>query len=384
MGCGAATSARSRPRWKYHLQGCGGAALATSPRIGAGVKIVCGDSRILSILVYLEQPELFRGGGMMYDKQKLLSALSGVYKSDRFKRYSAVCKDFIKYLEETEKKELNTMVYDSLTCQYTEEIHPYIHRYMPVYMTGVYWRFSRLQEWYNEHNTPVYLMTLTTSGRDKCIKTAFDVLRDGWTKLSAVLRKMRKKNGTIEYVYVYEPHLGKHGRGLNLGYPHIHVILFGMLSDADIERIKRLWSEKYGIGNMAHGCSIEEVKKHNDIQYLRAYLIKYLQKSFDISNITPAHLVYLAVLWSYYDREKWKQKKVTKKEEGGYKIESTGGGCFRMWGASNGLTRIMKFTTDNINGEKQYYNYLRTENADYTNILERLSVQAFKCRENKD
>jgi len=313
----------------------------------------------------------------MINSNLLYGCLEQVKTSERFKRYYSVCLKWVMYLVKTDRKVLSKSVYDALTCQRINDEHNYVHRYTADYARRIYWQFSRLQEWYEENLTPIYLMTLTTSGKNKCIKSAFDVLREGWVKLSAVLRSMRKTNGSIEYLYVYEAHLGKHGTGINLGYPHIHVIIFGKLQDVDIERIKKLWSEKYCIGSYEHGVNIEDVKKHTQVEYLRAYLIKYLQKSMSLDNITPALMVFNAVLWSYYDPGKWTEKKI-EFHNGKRRIISTGGGAFRLWGASYNLTKIMKLTKDYLNGERRFYNYLRVDDKKYTSILERLSINSYR------
>ena len=88
--------------------------------------------------------------------------------------------------------------------------------------------------------------------------------------------------------------------------------------------------------------NIVKPRSYNDVEYLRAYLLKYIQKSFDFENITPSTFVYLACLWDFYDRNQWSQKICVPKKGGGYRAVSTGGGAFRFWGASRALTAVMQ------------------------------------------
>ena len=265
--------------------------------------------------------------------------LPRVWRSRKFKPYRLVCRRFAKYLDSTLDKTFTIEGWDTFRCKPLVKEVGYFHRFTGDYRKMLYAKFSQLEAWYNENCPPAYLMSLTTSSRDKTIKEAFDELRDGWKGLSNTLRKMRlEKNMNIEYLYIYEPH--------ESGYPHIHVILFGTFTDDDIHRMKNLWSGKYGCGNYEHGLDVsmpeEDQHRIDDFEHIRAYILKYLQKGIDLTSMTAADFVFNAVMWSFFDKSQWSYKIPYWTKAGKFAPKSTGGGAFRLWGASRGLTAVMK------------------------------------------
>ncbi|WP_338093365.1 rolling circle replication-associated protein [Methanorbis furvi] len=269
-----------------------------------------------------------------------------------------------------EGKTLNIDGYDTFSCKPVTMELEYVHRFTESYLKGLLWKFSRLEEWYKEHKTPVYLLSLTTSSKNKTIREAFDVLREGWRNLAHVLRKMRQEKGMqIEYIYVYEPHKS--------GYPHIHVALFGNLTDDDVERLRRLWSDKYKIGSYEHGLNISLPRKHQEIHHVRAYILEYVKKSIDLSNVTVPHFVFLAVLWSFYDKSQWSWKIPYWTASGTFAPKSTGGGAFRLWGASRQLTQIMKFDAKEIDATQNGVQYARF-GGQIPEVIVRLSKESLR------
>ena len=291
-------------------------------------------------------------------------------RGQKWRDYRLLCYRFAKYLDSVEGKTLTLNGYDTETCQKFQKEIPYITRFSEIYIKSLYAKFSQLEEWYKEHTTPVFLLSLTTSSRDKTIKQAFEALRDGWRKLAHTLRKIRDERGIeLEYIYVYEPHKS--------GYPHMHVVLFGDLTDADFERMRKLWSGKYKIGSYEHGLHISKPKKHQEIEHVRAYILKYIQKSIDISKMDIAHFVFLAVLWSFYDRTQWTQKIPRKTRTGRWVPVSTGGGAFRLWSASRALTAVMKEKKIDIDISSYAVNYARY-GEDIPEILEAMSERSLE------
>ena len=288
--------------------------------------------------------------------------LEEIASSKRWKGYRYICANFARYLTYTASNSLEIHGYDTYRCKPVVRTLDYVHRWTDIYRRGQYWKFSRLEEWWTENKTEVYFLTLTTSGKGKTIIEALQALRDGWEALSANLRYLRKEKGILEYVWVFEPHLGKHGTGINLGYPHMHVIIFtNNLTKSDIHRLKKLWSKKYQLGSYTRGAYFDTNRKDEkvDVQHLRAYLLKYIQKTISLEDISVPHFVFLACVWNFYDKRQWTEKKCVPKKNGGYRAESTGGGAFRLWGASRNLTRVMKFQKTGFDTTSQYINYAR-------------------------
>lgn len=320
--------------------------------------------------------EVFKDDGFPF--KEILDEIS---QSKRFKAYKWICLGFAKYLYETSTKKLQITGYDTLHCKPVTSNMDYIHRFTDLYKRRQYWKFSRLQEWFEKNKTDIYFLTLTTSGKDKNIIEALEVLRSGWECLTNNLRQLRKKHNGLEYIWIFEPHLGKHGEGVNLGYPHMHVILFvNALSKEEIHRLKKLWSEKYNIGSYKRGCYFDETIRNDEkveVEHLRAYLLKYIIKTINTKDITPAHFVFLSCVWNFYDRKMWTQKKVERDLNGQIRIKSCGGGAFRLWGASRNLTKIMQFKITEYDNDKQFINYTRCDE-EYSELLPEISKRALK------
>jgi hypothetical protein len=131
-----------------------------------------------------------------------------------------------------------------------------------------------LDQWWNEHKGPVTLLTLTTyqpgeysqsiKRKKVSIEESFLMLKEGWDKLSKILRKYIPG---LTYIWVIEPHAS--------GYPHFHVIVFAEIPQPLQEKIKQLWSEKYQVGSEKHGVDFSTRIPDEDINSLRNYLMKY-------------------------------------------------------------------------------------------------------------
>jgi len=125
------------------------------------------------------------------------------------------------------------------------------------------------------------------------IEDSFLLLKDGWDKLSKILRKYVTD---LTYIWVIEPH--------SSGYPHLHVIVFADISQLLQDKIKQLWSEKYEVGSKEHGVDFSTRIPDEDINSLRNYLMKYIAKGFVITNTkfsetfwTKEILVFNALIW---------------------------------------------------------------------------------------
>lgn len=234
-----------------------------------------------------------------------------------WKDHLRTVQDFHYYLSSTDDMTFRVSgVYDWLGAPLTvtHEI-PYIHRWTPVYKASVLARFYQLEDHFKEHHTDtITMLTLTTyhavyqSGKPSknstaTIEEAFNVLKTAWLKLSADIRK----GIGIPYIWIMEPH--------KTGYPHIHVILFGKLRQGQQEKIKRLWSLKYGAGSYKHGAEFTEKTAEESIKSIRNYLMKYMVKAWKDGKWTTAQLVFNALVW----KNGW-----------------------RLWGSTRDITEIMK------------------------------------------
>ncbi len=228
------------------------------------------------------------------------------------------------YLKQIEKACFIISGYDLQENRSATNVGSYIHRWTEVYRKRQLARLYKLDDWWKENKGPVTMLTLTTyqdgeysrsmKGELVSIEESFEILKDGWDKLSKILRKYLPG---IPYIWVVEPH--------KTGYPHRHVILFTAVPEDLQEKIKHLWSEKYCAGSMDHGVDFTLTTPDEDIDCIRNYLMKYIAKGFISTGSkftetpwTKQELVYNAIIWDKKYRTFQPSRalqKVMKKEE---------------------------------------------------------------------
>jgi hypothetical protein len=217
--------------------------------------------------------------------------------------YWKLCWSFTKYLNQMDKACFIVSGFDQLKNKSALNVGKYIHRWTPIYQQRLMAKLYQLDEWWKEHKGPVTLLTLTTyqageysqyvKGEIVTIEDSFLLLKDGWDKLSKILRKYIPD---LTYIWVIEPHKS--------GYPHMHILVFAEISQLLQDKIKQLWSEKYKAGSKEHGVDFTTRIPEEDINSLRNYLMKYIAKGFVITNTkfsetlwTKEQLVFNALIW---------------------------------------------------------------------------------------
>lgn len=233
----------------------------------------------------------------------LLSLHRQVQRDRHLRKYAKMTWEYVTYLEQIEKACFIISGYDLEENRSATNVGSYIHRWTEVYRKRQLARLYKLDDWWKENKGPVTMLTLTTyqdgtysqtmRGEPVSIEESFEILRDGWDKLSKILRKYLP---SVPYIWVVEPH--------KTGYPHRHVILFAEVPDDLQEKIRRLWSEKYCAGSMAHGVDFTVRTPDEDIECIRNYLMKYIAKGFISTGSkftetpwTKEELVYNAIIW---------------------------------------------------------------------------------------
>jgi hypothetical protein len=193
--------------------------------------------------------------------------------------------------------------FDQVKNRSASNVGKYIHRWTPIYRKRLMAKLYLLDQWWKEHKGPVTLLTLTSyqagvysqkvKGEIISIEHSFQLLKEGWDKLSKILRKYIKD---LTYVWVIEPHAS--------GYPHFHVIVFADIPQSLQDKIKQLWFEKYQVGSKEHGVNFSLRNPDEDIDSLRNYLMKYIAKGFVITETkfyetfwTKEQLVFNALIW---------------------------------------------------------------------------------------
>lgn len=229
-------------------------------------------------------------GSFRITRQKLIKPIDGLLPSYRIRRFKH-------YLSEKKGMKINLhgMTFDRGEVDDLYLSIPYVHRWTKEYRNYTLAKFYRLEAWWKCHRPPVTMLTLTTyqdgahslkvKGRRVSRDEAFEILKSSWLKLLRVLRY--HLGGTFNYTGVFEPHKS--------GYPHLHVLIFKVIPDALQERIRSLWTDRYGAGSLEHGVEFT-FRPVDDIKSIKNYLMKYLAKSFDYVN-NRNYLMFNTIIW---------------------------------------------------------------------------------------
>jgi len=219
------------------------------------------------------------------------------------KSYWELSRNFTIYLNQMDKACFIVSGFDQRKNKSASSVGKYVHRWTQIYRKRLMAKLYLLDEWWKEHKGPVTLLTLTTyqageysqsiKGKIVSIEDGFQLLKDGWDKLSKILRKYIQD---LTYIWVIEPHAS--------GYPHFHVIVFAEIPEPLQDKIKQLWSEKYQVGSEIHGVDFSTKIPKEDINSLRNYMMKYIAKGFVITDTkfsetfwTKEQLVFNALIW---------------------------------------------------------------------------------------
>lgn len=155
---------------------------------------------------------------------------------------------------------------------------PHNHRFKEAYRKMTYAKLKAAERHIKRRwgdTCPTTLLTLTArqktaDGEPRAPAEVLKELAGGWDKLRRVLYRETKGVQT-EYMAVWEPHQS--------GYPHLHILLFGTARPSLGEKVRGLWSEKYGIGDKE--AQDAEIRKGRSAQIDNpaAYVMKYLSKT---------------------------------------------------------------------------------------------------------
>lgn len=156
---------------------------------------------------------------------------------------------------------------------------PHSHRFTADYRKRTYARLKCVerhvtQVW--DGDVPTTLLTLTAPHKDENgqYRPFDEVLKDikeGWNKLRRVIRRETEGVKT-EYLAVYEPHA--------TGYPHLHVLIFGVARESLGEKVTDYWVDRYveGASRDAQDVTVKRGRSV-DLESPAAYIMKYLSKT---------------------------------------------------------------------------------------------------------
>ena len=228
-----------------------------------------------------------------------------------------ICSDFVEYLDQCEQNKFLIKGYDTVKGKIINLPMDYANRWCPSRRSELSEKLQRLEYWFElQEDRPVTMITLTSGRRDLSISGQWHDLNKSKKKLQDLIRKYY---GDVDYFWVPEPHKD--------GYVHYHMAVFADVDnntkdkrgEGIEDKLRNLWSKKYGTGSHTYGLDFSHKKGDGKIQHLKNYLSKYLAKGFLIDKWTPGMLKFNANLWE------------------------TG---FRMYGASRRIREMMNIETE--------------------------------------
>ena len=247
--------------------------------------------------------------------RKARSRLIKTNSDDDVKTPYLVVEQFKKWLEQRELMTISIHGKNKATGQNVTFTKSNMNRWTLAYFKKRLARLYKLREWFdNQQFNEVSMVTLTVPHNENVwgkrvnhghnIWQAWENLKQGWNRIRdcSVLRDK-------EFVIIYEPHKS--------GYPHIHLMVFGSFVDSEVRHLKELWSDMTG-ANIEDGVKISP---GIGVQYLIAYLIKYMSKT----------LYHTKDSWT---RGEWLFNAIAHEKH------------YRLFGASNNLSKIMRLVTD--------------------------------------
>lgn len=156
---------------------------------------------------------------------------------------------------------------------------PHEHRWSSEYRRRTYARLKATERHVTAkwgETVPTTMLTLTAphkddSGNYRPFTEVLDDIKNGWDKSRDVIRRETEGVET-EYLAVLEPHA--------TGYPHLHVLVFGVARPSLGDKVANYWVERY-VDGASRDAQDVTVKRGRSLQLESpaAYLMKYLSKS---------------------------------------------------------------------------------------------------------
>ncbi|HEY9754603.1 MAG TPA: hypothetical protein V6C97_05565, partial [Oculatellaceae cyanobacterium] len=192
-----------------------------------------------------------------------------------------------------------------------------LHRWKPDYKKKTYAKLQCLNDWYDEHHSPITLVTFTTRQRDLEKWEQIDLLKSSFNKGKKMLNK---RLGRFPYVWVMECH--------ESGYSHIHMIIFREVPRKVRRELQGLWNNKYCAGGYGEALNFSIKKGQRDLRSAGAYVFAYVVKTLDYEMLKHVDS-------GYYIQSSWVWKMSR------HDTDYTG---VRLWGCSRDISEAMAYS----------------------------------------
>lgn len=223
--------------------------------------------------------------------------------------------EFYDFLKQSEKTVIRLDGCNLHTNEWCTSYISGLHRWKPEYKKRVYAKVQTLNDWYEEHRSPLTMATFTTFQRGLDKWQQIDLLKYSFNKAKKLLNKYL---GRFSYVWTMEAH--------ESGYSHIHMLMFKGISRLLREKLQHLWTGKYCAGGFSQSLDFTINKTQRDLRSAAGYVFAYIVKTLDYDMLE-------SVSSGYYIQSSWVWKMSR------HNTDYTG---VRLWGCSRDLSEVMR------------------------------------------
>lgn len=203
--------------------------------------------------------------------------------------------DFIEYISYTRQCKTISVYRENDTGLMGLSTSDYMNRWAEAYKNRYLKKLHQLQDWYNKDPLPVTFITFTTKHkRTDFIPDQVTILKEYFTRIKDLIRK---RKGKFSYIGNMDFH--------KTGHAHYHYIFFVKLNDNDIDYIKKIWSEKYGIGSYERGIHFDAVPADR-LNFVVTYIFRHSAKLFDEKFEAPGSLKFHSCVRYMFLSDKYK------------------------------------------------------------------------------
>lgn len=225
--------------------------------------------------------------------------------------------EFYDFLKQSESRTIRLDACNLSTGSWCYGYVSGLHRWKNEYRKRVYAKLQCLNSWYEEHHSPVTMVTFTTRQKGLEKWEQIDLLKYSFNKAKKMLNKYL---GKFPYVWVMECHKS--------GYSHIHMLIFKRVPRELRYQLQELWNNKYSAGGFGESMNFKVKKSQRDLRSAAAYVFAYVTKTLDYELLSD-------VSSGYYIQSSWIWKMSR------HDTDYTG---VRSWGSSRDITEAMRYT----------------------------------------
>lgn len=208
-------------------------------------------------------------------------------------KFKKMVAGFHGYLNATSKISIKIVLENKETGETFTKLIPYTHRWTVHYRQSILAKMFLLESYLGLYVENVEMISLTTHQRGLDPEYCLSQLK---VYLSRLLNILRKRYGTTDYFRIFEPH--------KTSYPHIHIVFFKKLPEAEKKYLQYIWACVLGAGDISHGLLFSKPKESLDGRYksgsigtIRSYVMKYISKGIRSDEMSPAEQLFNALLW---------------------------------------------------------------------------------------